>query len=253
MTQGTTGTSESRTVVDRAGQKIGKLDSLYRDQDGGQLEWALVNTGLFGSKSSFVLLRGATLRQDDVRVAFDKDTVKNAPRIDTGGELTPDEERRLFDHYGVAYDQDEAARATGDTSRAGSDRWSEPGSDEAMTRSEEELRVGTESRERGRARLRKHVVTEHQQATVPVRREEVHIEREPIDDTNRDAATSGPSISEDEHAMTLHEERPVTDTEVVPKERVRMSKNVETEHETVDADLRKERIDTDDDLDSRNR
>lgn len=251
MTQQTAGASESRTVLDREGQKIGKLDSLYRDQDGGQLEWALVNTGLFGTKSSFVLLRGATLQQDNVRVAFDKDTVKDAPRIDTGGELTPDEERQLFDHYGVADDYGDGA---GDASRAGSNRRSEQGGGEAMTRSEEEMHVGTESRERGRARLRKHVVTEHEQVTVPVRREEVRIEREPVDSTNRDAATSGPAIAEDEHEMTLHEERPVTDTEVVPKERVRMDKNVETEHETVDADLRKERIDTDDDLDNpRNR
>ncbi len=249
MTQATTGNTESRTVVDPEGQKIGKLDSLYWDQDGGQLEWALVNTGLFGSKSSFVLLRGAALHQDNVRVAFDKDTVKNAPRIDADGELTRDEERRLFEHYGMAYDQGDAA---GDTVRAGEGRGREQGSDEAMTRSEEEMRVGTESRERGRARLRKHVVTEHQQVAVPVRREEVRIEREPIDNTNRDAATSGPAISEDEHEMTLHEERPVTDTEVVPKERVRMSKDVETEHETVKADLRKERVETDDLDNSRN-
>lgn len=242
----TDGTSENRTVLDREGQKIGNLDSLYRDQESGQLEWALVNTGLFGTKSSFVLLRGATLQQENVRVAFDKETVKNAPRIDADGELAPEEERRLFDHYGVAYDQGDASRAGG--------RRSESGGGEAMTRSEEEMHVGTESRERGRARLRKHVVTEHEQVTVPVRREEVQIEREPIDSTNRDAATSGSPIAEDEHEMTLHEERPVTDTEVIPKERVRMSKNVETEHETVDADLRKERIDTDEDLDNpRNR
>lgn len=239
MPQQPSGLSESRTVLDREGQKIGKLDALYRDQEGGQLEWALVNTGLFGTKRSFVLLRGAALHQDTVRLAFDKPTIKDAPRIDTDGELTPEEERRLFDHYAVAYDRGDD---TGETARAGG---------AAMTRSEEEMRIGTESRERGRARLRKHVVTEYEQVTVPVRREEVHIEREPIDSTNRDAATSGTPITEDDHEMTLHEERPVTDTEVVPKERVRMDKTVHTGHETVDADLRKERIDTDDDLDHR--
>ena len=74
-----------------------------------------------------------------------------------------------------------------------------------MTRSEEELRVGTQTRERGRARLRKHVTTETQQVTVPVQREEVRVEREPITDANLDDAT-GPAISEEEHEVTLREE-----------------------------------------------
>ena len=84
-----------------------------------------------------------------------------------------------------------------------------------MTRSEEQLRVGTETREAGRARLRKHVVTEHQQVTVPVSHEEVTVEREPITDANRGDAYDGPAISEEEHEVTLHAERPVVDTEAV--------------------------------------
>lgn len=248
MTQTTASYYEDRAVLDRDGQKIGKVDSLYLDHAGGQLEWALVNTGLFGTKSSFVLLRGAAMHQEDLQVAFDKETVKNAPRVESGDELSSDEERRLFDHYGVAGDNGRSRR---DTSSSDGERRSEQGG--AMTRSEEEMHVGTESRERGRARLRKYVVTEHEQVTVPVRHEEVQIEREPIDSTNRDAAVSGAAISEDEHEMTLHEEHAVADTEVVPKERVRMSKTTETEEETVSADLRKERIDTDGDTDSSSR
>jgi len=79
-----------------------------------------------------------------------------------------------------------------------------------MTRSEEELRVGTDRQERGRARLRKYVVTEQAQQTVPVRHEEVRVEREPITDANREEATSGPEISEGEYEVTLHEEVPVS-------------------------------------------
>ncbi len=75
-----------------------------------------------------------------------------------------------------------------------------------MTRSEEELRVGTEKREAGRARLRKYVVTEQVQKTVPVRREEVRVEREPITDANREQALSGADITEGEHEVVLHEE-----------------------------------------------
>src|SRR5436305_8484617 len=84
-----------------------------------------------------------------------------------------------------------------------------PTTDDAMTRSEERLNVGTRSEEAGRARLRKYVVTEQQEVTVPVSREEVRLEREPITDANIDRATDGPDISEEEHEVTLTAERPV--------------------------------------------
>jgi uncharacterized protein (TIGR02271 family) len=114
-----------------------------------------------------------------------------------------------------------------------------------MTRSEEELQVGTQTREAGRARLRKHVVTETQQVTVPVQREELRVEREPITDANLDAATSGPAISEEEHEVTLHEETPVVDKRAVPRERVRLEKDTVTEERQVSEDLRKEQIQVD--------
>ena len=91
-----------------------------------------------------------------------------------------------------------------------------------MTRSEEHLRVDTERREAGRARLRKYVVTENVEQPVRVRREEVRLEREPTTDENRDTALAGPDITDDEYEVTLHEEHPVVDTEVRPVERVRL-------------------------------
>ncbi len=239
MTQTMAATNyEGRNTLDREGQKVGKIDSLYLDHGSGQLEWALVNTGMFGSKRSFVPLRGATMQQEDIRLPYDKKTVKDAPQVETGEELSPEEERRLFDHYDMSYDG-------GDGHRGDAYSTSQP-ADEAMTRSEEEMRVGTEQHERGRARLRKYVVTEHEQVTVPVRHEEARIEREPI---SGDEARSGGSISEDEQEMTLHEERPVADTEVVPKERVRMGKETYSDDETVSGDMRKERIETEGDTD----
>ena len=104
--------------------------------------------------------------------------------------------------------------------------------------------VGTESREAGRARLRKHVVTEHQQVSVPVSREEVTLEREPITDANRGDAYDGPAISEEEHEVTLHEEEVVTEKRTVPKERVRLGKETVTEEQTVSEEIRKEQIDS---------
>ncbi|OMI91305.1 photosystem reaction center subunit H [Streptomyces sp. M1013] len=114
--------------------------------------------------------------------------------------------------------------------------------DEAMTRSEEQMHVGVERHESGRARLRKYVVTEEVQQTVPVTHEEVRVVREPITDANRDEALAGPEISEAEHEVTLHAERPVVETETVPVERVRMTTEELTENETVRGQVRKERI-----------
>jgi uncharacterized protein (TIGR02271 family) len=116
--------------------------------------------------------------------------------------------------------------------------------DDAMTRSEERMRVGTAAEPAGRARLRKHVVTEQVQQTVPVSHEEVRVEREPITEANVEAATSGPDITEAEHQVTLHQERPVVETEAVPVERVRLAKETIPDQETVSGEVRKEHIET---------
>ena len=119
-----------------------------------------------------------------------------------------------------------------------------PTTDDAMTRSEERVRAGTEKVEAGRARLRKYVVTEQQQVNVPVTREEVRVEREPITDEHRGQALDGPALSDEEHEVVLTEERPVVQTEAVPVERVRLSKEQIQDEQTVTADVRKEVIET---------
>jgi uncharacterized protein (TIGR02271 family) len=237
-------TWEGRTLLDRDGGRIGTIDAIYLDDQTGQPEWALVNTGLFGTKSSFVPLAQATQTGDDVGVPYDKQLVKDAPRIDPDGHLSEAEERRLWRHYGLDYDRTTRRRATG-RDAVGRDT-SGPTTDDAMTRSEEELRVGTAQRERGRVRLRKYVTTEQVQQTLPVRREKARVEREPITDANLDAATSGPEISEEEHEVVLREEEPVVEKRVVPKERVRLDKDTVTDEERVDKQLRKEQINVQD-------
>ena len=228
-----------RTMIDRDGDKIGKIDDVYEDKQTGRPEWALVNTGLFGTKKTFVPLQGAAPVGEDVRVPLEKEHVKDAPSIEADGELSESEERRLYTHYDVAYGTDGAHEANGGDV-------SGPTTDDAMTRSEEELRVGTERREAGRARLRKYVVTENEQRTVPVRREEVRVEREPIREGNVDQALDGPAISEEEHEVVLHEEQPVAEKRAVPKERVRLDKDTHVEEEQVSDTVRKEQIDIDD-------
>jgi len=230
-----------RDVVDKDGDKIGSLEEVYLDTDNGRPEWATVNTGLFGMKQSFVPLRDARPAGGKVVVPYSKDQVKDAPSVDPDGELSSDEEERLYSHYGLA----DGGSSVDDTDGSEGYDKSGPTTDDAMTRSEEELRVGTTRRERGRARLRKYVITEQVQQTVPVQREEVRVEREPITDANVDRATDGPEISDEEHEVVLHDEEVVTEKRAVPKERVRMTKDTVTDEETVSEDVRKEQIEVD--------
>ena len=249
---------QGATMVDRHGDKIGTVESIYLDDQTGEPEWVLVNTGLFGSRSSFVPLAQASGSGDQVQVPYEKQRVKDAPRVDTDQHLSEAEEQELWRHYGLDYDRgyttDTADRDGDDIydqaqdSAVGRDT-SGPTTDDAMTRSEEELAVGTETRERGRARLRKYVTTEQQTVTVPVSREEVRVEREPITDANLDAATSGPAISEEEHEVTLREEEVVVDKRAVPKERVRLDTETVTDERQVAEEVRKEQIEVEGDRD----
>jgi uncharacterized protein (TIGR02271 family) len=244
-----------RVMIGSDSEKIGKIDEIYLDEETGQPEWALVNTGLFGLKSTFVPLTGASPEGEEIRADYTKDQVKDAPGLEPEGELSQSEEATLYRHYGLDYSErrsgsglpeGSAGQAADTGAGAGGGRFTRgeggEGDDEAMTRSEEEVRVGTAERERGRARLRKWVETEQVDETVPVKRETARVEREPITDANVDDATSGPEISEAEHEVTLHEEEPVVEKRAVPKERVRLEKDTVTDEEEISETVRKERI-----------
>jgi uncharacterized protein (TIGR02271 family) len=235
-------------VYDTRGDKIGTASHVFLDDVSGQPEWVSVKTGLFGTSESFVPVRDASVVEDHLEVPYAKDQVKDAPNVDVdaGGHLSEQEEHRLFEYYGIDWDAAWQQERTGtDRPAAAPDDAMTRSEDDAMTRSEEEMHVGTERRQAGRARLRKYVVTEEEQRTVPVRHEEVRVEREPITDANRGDAMAGPDISEGEHEVTLHEEEPVVETRAVPKERVRLTTDEVTEEETVTGEVRKERIEAD--------
>ncbi len=234
------------------GDKVGSLGTFYTDDDTGEPTWVTVKTGLFGSSESFIPLQEATVDGDDVVVPYSKDHIKDAPRVAEDGHLDPGEEARLYNHYqldggtGFSGQDDYATRdtnATRDTETV-RDSGTTRDDDGAMTRSEERLNVGKESQATGRARLRKYITTENVTTTVPVQREEVRVEREPITDGNSGDAMSGPELTESEHEVTLHEERPVVDKETVPVERVRLEKDTVTDEVQVDEEVRKERIET---------
>ena len=253
-------------VVDSEGRKVGTVGQVYLDSSTNQPSWVTVKTGLFGTSESFAPLESADWTGDELRIGYDKNFVKDAPRIDTDGSLESADEDALYRYYGVGgspvgqstgntdtYDDTRTDATAGERRTEGYDT-SGPTTDDAMTRSEEQLRVGTEQVSAGRARLRKHVVTENQTVTVPVSHEEVTLEREPITDANRGSATSGPDLSEEEHEVQLTEERVVVDKETVPVERVRLGTETVTEDQRVSEDVRKEEIDYDEsDIDRKSR
>ncbi|MCX4231493.1 PRC and DUF2382 domain-containing protein [Streptomyces sp. NPDC020707] len=265
-------------VYDAEGSKIGDANHVFFDDATGRPEWVSIKTGFFGTNESFVPIREAVIVEEHLEVPYAKGMVKDAPNVDvdSGGHLSESEEVRLYEYYGIAWDD-----AWQQANQPGGEGWAHSGTagtagaagamgtdtgmgtgtgmttpeDEAMTRSEEHMHVGAERYETGRARLRKYVVTEEVQQTVPLRHEEVRVVREPITDANVGDALSGAEISEAEHEVTLHAERPVVETETVPVERVRLSTEEVTEEETVTGQVRKERIaaDVEDDEEGRPR
>ncbi|MET7996000.1 PRC and DUF2382 domain-containing protein [Amycolatopsis sp. NPDC005232] len=271
-------------VVDPDGNKIGKVGNVYLADATREPEWITVKTGLFGSKESFVPLSGANVDNDGIHVNVAKDQVSEAPRIDADGHLSSTESAELYQHYGLPMPRTapdaNAGRGKMDTSAgrgkhdmaAGRDKMdtaagrgtqdaamaregrsvADAGSGtrgEEMIRSEERLNVGTEQVETGHVRLRKYVVTEEQQVTVPVSHEEVRLEREPITDAR--GGTGRAELGEQEQDVVLHAEKPVISKETVPVERARLNTETVTEEQTVKGEVRKEQFDLQDDAEKR--
>lgn len=266
-------------VLGQDGKKIGTIGQVYLNDATGDPEWVTAHTGLFGGGESFIPLEQATLQGDDVAVPYTKDQVKDAPHSnDVDGSLEVDQEADLYRHYGMTdpyvgqqqqsqqlYDQDaqqgvDAGAALGSVEDADvetSTRRDESGdvghdtsganTDDAITRSEERLHVGTRQQETGKARLRKYIVTEQQTNTVPVSHDEVHVTREPITEDNIGDALSGGDLTEEEHEVTLHADQVVTDKETVPVERIRLDTETVTEQQEVTEDVRKEQVEFDGD------
>src|SRR5918997_914531 len=192
---------EGRAVIGSDGEKLGTVADVYFDKDTRQPEWALVTTGLFGSKHSFVPITSASATSEGLSVNVTKDQVKDAPRLDDDGELSQDEEALLSRHYGLTYS--EAPSDTG-------------------------LPEGGAPRGRG-----------------PLGNDTSGPE---IDEANVGAAMRGGDLTEEEHELTLSEEEVVVDKKVVPKERVRLDKDVVTEERPVSEEVRKEQIDVEGDV-----
>ena len=148
-----------RTVVDRDGEKIGKLEQVYLD-DADPPGWGAVHTGLFGLKRTFVPLYEASEGDDRVMLPYTRDHVGDAPSADPDVHLDPEDEERLYRHYEL-----------GETAAPARERSGE------MLRSEEEPVVTDTHRvPRERVRIKKVLVTDHVTKTIPVKREKLALE-----------------------------------------------------------------------------
>ncbi len=240
------------TVVSQAGEKLGKVGQVFLDDRSGEPEWVTVKTGLFGTAETFVPLDAAMADGDTIRVPYTKDLVKDAPRVDVDQHLSVEEEEQLYRHYSLPYHQaaagtDAAGTAgttgtTGTAGTAGTTGHDTAGHDASVVRSEEDVNVGTQRKEAGKVRLRKYVVTDHVTKTVPVEREEVRVEREPVS-----GGTSTGQLGDDEAEVTLYEDDVVVEKTAKPVERVNVDTDTVTEERTVETDVRKEQVDVDTD------
>jgi len=228
-------------VYSQDGEKIGAVEEVYIDTETRRPEWIGLGTGFFGTKRVLVPAEGASFGADQVTVPYAKEHVKDAPDIDSD-EISQETEASLYAHYGLGYSGARSETGLSDRSRSAGKDLAEDMKDQAsITRSEEELRVGKREEELGRLRVHKWVETEQVDVPVNVRREKARVTKEPVGETVSDA-----EIGEETLDVTLREERPVVEKETVAKERIRVDKDVETETETVSGEVRKERVDVDD-------
>jgi stress response protein YsnF len=144
-------------------------------------------------RESFMPISQAEFRGEQLTVPYTKEHVKDAPTVDPDddGILSPQEERRLYDHYGLRT----SGRDSNDQRRGSSAENRSHAETDGEMRSKERVDVGTQQQETGRGRLRRYVVTEHQNLQLPVSPEEVDVEREPVTDVNRAAGLDGPDVS----------------------------------------------------------
>ena len=211
-------------VYDASGDQIGKVEEIFVDTDSRQPEWIGLGTGFFGTKRVLVPADSARPHEDGLSVPYEKDHVKGSPDLDED-QIDPATERELYAHYGLGEGQ-----VTGD---------------QAVTRHEEELAVGTQQVEAGRARLHKWVETEPVEMDVELRRETARVTREPVDQPVSNAELGDESID-----VPLRGERPVVQKQTVAKERVGLETDVKTERETVHEEVRKERVEVEGDVDA---
>ena len=231
-----------KTAVDPQGDKIGSVGQVYLNDTTGQPDWITVNTGLFGTKENFAPLHGSSIDGDNLVLPFDKAVVKDSPDVADAAHLDENESQALYGYYQQYLGAPSSYQTGTDTEYAADAAQPTRGNDEGyLTRSEEQLRVGTTTTETGRAGLRKFVVTEQQTVNVPVSHDEVRVVREPLQASD---TPDGATIGEDSIEVPLMEDQVVVHKDIVGVEKVRLATETVTEQQQVTESVRKEQIET---------
>ena len=236
------------TVYDPAGEKIGKVDDLFVDEN-DRAEYIGVKMGFLGLEGTSLIPWELT-RVDEqgrrIEVSVEKAQVKEGPSFNDDEDITPEYENEVRSYYDVGGSSQESAELA-DRGAYGDYYGDE---DELrVQRTEEELRVGTREREAGALKVRKRVRTEREQISVPTRHEEVSVERVPVE--GREASEA--EIGEGEVVMPVTEEEVVVEKRPVVKEELRIRKDVVEDEEVVEEDVRKEEVDVEDATTTRGR
>ncbi len=247
----------SYEVYNQDGERLGKVDHLFLDED-DRPEYVGVETGLLGSKAVLIPAE-VIMTYDEQRrmvVSRPKSLVAAGPSFRGQGEVTPEFEERVRRHYGLSsapstegrggYDaltgaEEQPAGRHGDSGAVG--HVSDLGDTDELKvlRSEEKLRVGTREREAGAVRVRKRVRTDRERMEVPTRREEVRVDRVPVE-------TKAPQteVGEGEVRVPVTQEEVVVEKRPVVKEEIRLSKKVVENTETVEEDVHREEVKVED-------
>jgi uncharacterized protein (TIGR02271 family) len=239
------------TVYDQHYEKIGNVDDLFVDES-DQPEYIGVKMGFLGTRTTLIPFEMARVNdaRQTIKVAADKETIKNGPTFDDAREITPQFESEVYSYYGLqrasitqesptygAYYAEQSSQTTGVA-----DSTDVSNEDEVrVQRIEEELRVGTRERKAGSIRVRKRVRTDREHIEVPTRHEEVTVERVPVEGEASEA-----EIGEDEVVVPVTEEEVVVHKRPVLKEEVRIRKDVVEEREVVEEDVRREEVEVED-------
>jgi len=228
-------------VLDRDGTKVGVVEELFVDRETRRPEWLGIGTGFLRSKRVLVPVVGSDTNGDIVRLPYDEQLVKDSPDVDAD-EVSEETERALYAHYGVPASES-ASPSTYAEGGPSTEMTSGTTGGQSVTRSEEELRVGTERTEAGRVRLHKWVDTEPVETDVTLTQERATIERRPVEGT----AATGAEIGEQDIEVTLEEERPVVSKQTVAKEEVAIGTETVQETEHVSDTVRKEVVEVEGD------
>ena len=233
-------------VYDSADDKIGSIDQIFLDDRSGQPEWLTVSTGWFGTSTQFVPIAGSTAAQGGLKVPYTTDHIKDAPSVDADQHLDSAEEQKLYTHYGIGYDVTDHEAAYGGKERA-DEGFDYNATDASVTLSEEQLAVDKVEREAGAVRLRKYVVTEDVNVTVPVKKQVARIVRTPA--TGTGAITDGDVVED----VVLKQEEVVVDKNVVAKEDVAIETETVTEQRQVSDSVRREEVEVEGEVDKKGR